>query len=148
MVAGGEVTGADLWSSVHRTGLMADYSISYDNDHGLTRVELTGDLDRDLGDKVITESRVAAAKTDSDLLYDVRRSNSNVSLADWFFLPRRLDALKNPQARATKVAVIVASDDLADYRFYEDVARNAGLRFRVFLNEIEAIGWLSEPAEH
>lgn len=141
------MSNAGLRFSVHRIRLMADYSISYDNDHGLTRVELIGDLDRDLGDKVITESRLAAAKTDSDLLYDVRRSTSKVSLADWFFLPRRLDALKNPEARARKVAVIVSSDDLADYRFYEDVARNAGLRFRVFLNEIEAIGWLSDSGE-
>lgn len=127
---------------------MADYSISYDKELGITRVELIGDLDRELGDKVITESRVAAAKTDSVLLYDVRQSTAKVSLADWFFLPRRLDALKNPEARSRKVAVIVSSDDLADYRFYEDVARNAGLRFRVFLNEIEATGWLSEPGEH
>ncbi|MBT8400692.1 MAG: hypothetical protein KJO98_09465 [Rhodothermia bacterium] len=127
---------------------MSEYSISYDQDHGVTRVKLVGDLDRELGDKVITESRVAAADTDSDLLYDVRDSSANVSLADWFFLPRRLDALKNPEARSRKVAVIVPSEDLADYRFYEDVARNAGLSFRVFLNEIEALGWLSEPAEH
>ncbi len=139
---------AALLFSVHAIRLMSEYSISYDEDHGVTRVELVGDLDRELGDKVITESRVAAAKSGSDLLYDVRRSTAKVSLADWFFLPRRLDALKNPEARSRKVAVIVSSDDLADYRFYEDVASNAGLRFRVFLNEIEATGWLSEPAEH
>ncbi len=123
---------------------MAQYKISFDPEHNITWVELTGDLDREIGDNVITESRLVASETDSDLLYDVRQSVAKVSLADWFFLPRRLDTLKDPEAGSKKVAVVVSSQDLADYRFYEDVARNAGLQFKVFLNEIEALGWLAE----
>ena len=123
---------------------MAKFEISYDSDRNLTHVVVEGDLYKEEGDEIIRQSREAAAANQSSLLYDVREARSRVSLADWFFLPRRLDVLQDPKAKSPKVALVVSAEELGDYRFYEDVAQNAGLSLRVFLNETEALAWQAE----
>ncbi len=122
---------------------MAEYRIEVEAGAHLVRVEVTGLLTKEDGDVIITSSRTEASKHGFDLLYDMRDARTDVPLGEWFFLPRRLDALKGAEAAKRKAAVLVTADEIADYKFYEDVARNAGLSFQVFLEEAEARAWLA-----
>ncbi len=124
---------------------MADYRLELDDEAHLVRVTVTGEMTKEDGDVIITASRTEASKHGFDLLYDIRDAFTNVPLGEWFFLPRRLDVLKGAEAAKRKVAILVKAEEIADYKFYEDVARNAGLSVRVLLDEGEARAWLAEP---
>ena len=66
-----------------------------------------------------------------------------VALVEWFYLPRELEVLKRLPTRIVRVAVVVAPEEIEEYRFYENVATNVGLRLQVFLDEDEAVAWMT-----
>jgi len=119
------------------------YSIVMDHERGLVRVRAEGDFDSNLGMELITHARKEAANHQYRIVCDVRKSRAHVSMADWFFLPRRLGAYKDFKTRNTKTALIVSPGKQENaYRFFETVASNVGLRIKVFLREAEALKWL------
>ena len=114
-----------------------------DDDLKLVRAIVRGDVHKSLGRKIITEARTLAAEKGYGILCDVRKATVRVALVEWFYLPRELEVLKRLPTRIVRVAVVVAPKAIEDYRFYENVATNVGLRFKVFLDEDKAIAWMT-----
>jgi hypothetical protein len=123
---------------------MDQYSLNFDEHLHLVKVVAHGDLPRPLGEEIITKARILASEYDCGILYDVRKASVNVSLADWFFMPRELEVLQGGKTRSRKAAVVVSASEEDEYRFYETVVDNLGLNIKIFLTEEEAIDWLAQ----
>lgn len=126
---------------------MALFKISLDHEKRLVRVSASGVFNVADGHRMITEARRTAAEHSYNLLYDARESATNVEFGSWLELPKQLEVLKDESARKTAVAIIVtnARDDSTGFVFYEFVAKNAGLRVRLFPDEQSALKWLADP---
>jgi hypothetical protein len=121
------------------------YTITPDNKNGIVRVVARGELDKKLGEEVITKARMTAAELQYNILCDVRHAQVKVYFTDWFFLPRTLPIYTDNKIRLIKVALLISSGNQeSEYRFYETVTHNAGMNLRIFLKEKEAVEWLRE----
>ena len=122
---------------------MKRYNIVIDNKRRIVRVTHVGDLDISLAEKMVTEARTEAHNLGYNLLYDFRESFIKVSTAEMYFLPREHNLLAIPKAKRIKSAnIIPLKDKKVDWRFYEVTAQNAGLNWRAFKNEEDALKWL------
>jgi hypothetical protein len=119
------------------------YTITLNHEQGLVHVVAQGEFDLESGQELITAARKNATEHQYHILCDVRASRATVSLADWFFLPRRLAVYKNMQTRRITTAIVVTAGRQENvYRFFETVASNMGLRIKIFLREEDALEWL------
>lgn len=124
---------------------MAQPPFKTDVDHSLKLIHVAtdGQLSKEDGFEIITTARSLAAQHHYNILYDVRKSQVLVQLADWFFLPRELEVFQNSQARKVKVAVLIsAGPEEENYHFYENVIVNLGMQLKIFLDEAEALNWV------
>ena len=122
---------------------MGEYKITIDDSKKIVRVVATGDFDKYLGDEMITKTRTTAGEHGYNIYCDATKAKVNVSVIDWFHLPRTLPVLQDQKIRQIKTAILIPSDKQVDnYKFYETVTYNVGMNLRVFLNEDEAINWL------
>jgi hypothetical protein len=122
-----------------------EYNITLDNENKIVRVVAFGELDKKLGEEIITNARTTATEHKYNILYDVAQAIVLVSLIDWFFLPRTLPVLQNQEMRTIRAAVLIpAGDQERAYKFYETVTHNVGMDLRIFLKEDEAVKWLIE----
>ena len=120
------------------------YTITLDHERGLVRVAAVGEFVRNRGDELITHASLKAAEHRYNILCDVRSANAKVSLADWFFLPRRLAVYRDVKTRSISTALVVAAGrQERGYRFFETVTSNLGMNIRVFLDEKDALAWLA-----
>jgi len=120
-----------------------DYTITLDTEKEIVNVVARGELDKKLGEEIITNARTAATEHHYHILYDVTQAKVEVTLIDWFFLPRTLPVLQNSEIRIIKAAVLIPpGDQESAYRFYETVTHNIGMNLRIFFKEEEAIKWL------
>jgi len=126
---------------------MSDYNLQQDDQLEIIRVIVHGELTKDTGYEIITAARIKAAETGYGILYDVRNVVHHVSIADFFFLPRKLEALKKSPTRNARAAVVISPEITGEYHFYENVTENVGLVFKVFLDAEEAIAWLTETSQ-
>lgn len=110
------------------------------------RVTAYGEIDRSIGEEIITKARKLAAKNNCSLLYDVREATLRVDFSRYFFTPRELNVLTEMPTRQVKVAILVPGGQVKEYRFYETAAGNVGLSVNVFFDEVEAIEWLQGSA--
>lgn len=123
---------------------MDSYQITINDDRKLIEVEAAGELSVEDGKKLITLARKAAGENGYNILYDIRKGFTKVSFHEWFYLPRDLDVLINPQTLHIKAAVLISPTDVVEeYKFYEVVADNVGLRVRFFFEENNALAWLN-----
>ena len=121
------------------------YTITVDQERGFVYVVAEGEFERNLGDELITSARQEAAKRQTNILCDVRQATIRVTLADWFFLPRRLGVYKNTKTRGIETAIVVAGGKQErGFRFLETVTNNVGMNIRIFLAEEDAVAWLVE----
>ena len=119
------------------------YTITLDHERCLVYVLAQGEFDFQSGGELITDARKTAAEHQYNILCDVRKSWAKVNLADWFFLPRRLFVYTDWKTRTVKTAILVtAGKQESNYRFFENVTSNLGLRIKIFLSEAEALDWL------
>ena len=124
------------------------YTITLDAENEIVRIVASGNLNKKLGEEIITNARTTAAKLKYDILCDVTQAKTEVSLTDWFYLPRTLPVLQNLETRKIKVAVLIAPGDQEnDYKFYENVTYNVGMNLCIFFEEVEAIKWLKEKQQ-
>jgi hypothetical protein len=125
---------------------MSHFEVYLDSERRLVRVVASGELFQKDGEKIISIAREKAAENGFDILYDIRAATTTVAFASWYKLPRELEVFKNPRARQAKTAVIVSRTDkaLKDYKFYEIVTENVGIKLRVFFEENEALAWLAD----
>jgi hypothetical protein len=123
---------------------MGEYKITLDHSNAIVRVVATGNFDKYLGDKMITKTRIAASENGYNIFCDATKAKVNVSVIDWFNLPRTLPVLQDQNIRRIKSAILIPSGKQAEnYKFYETVTYNVGMNLRVFLDEEEAINWLT-----
>lgn len=122
---------------------MSSFNILLDHENRLVKVNVFGELYLKLGEEIITKARTTAAEHCYNVLYDLRQSQTIVSYADLYNLPRRLDVYANPKTRRVKSAIILSPQDKAveDYKFFEIVTDNVGLQLRIFFDEDEAGKW-------
>ena len=121
------------------------YKITTDHDRRLVYIFAEGEFNKASGEKLITEARLQAAESKYPILCNVQKTNTNVSLADWFFLPRNLSVYKNPETRFIKTAIVVSMGPQAkEYSFFEDVAQNVGIKIKIFFDEADALEWLKK----
>lgn len=123
---------------------MAEYTIQLDEELRLVRATIRGVLTRETGFDIITNVLRQANENGFGVFSDVRGVDHQVSLADWFFLPRKLMSLQKGPTRLINVAVVIDPDNKEEYAFFENVARNVGLSFQAFLAEDKALAWLAD----
>ncbi|MDX1582622.1 MAG: STAS/SEC14 domain-containing protein [Thermoanaerobaculia bacterium] len=123
---------------------MFSYSIDTDHERGFVRVTARGEAELEEAREVITEARIAAAEHGYPLLYDLREVIVQVSLTEWFYLPRELEVLRDEKTVATRVAALLSSDprQRAGYELYEAATHNLGLTVKLFDDEDAALDWL------
>src|SRR6476661_7341741 len=113
--------------------IMDSFYIKTDHEQGLVIVIATGELSQTEGEKIITLARTTASEYGYAVLYDMRKSRTNIPVVEWFQLPRNLEVFKDEKMRGVKAAVLISPDDEVDkYRFYETVTDNLGIRLRIF----------------
>ena len=119
-----------------------------DHDLRLVRVVVTGGIDRAAGRKMITDAREASFEHGYDIFYDMRSARVKISITDLQAVARDLDVLKHAMASKTKVALVATPEEKKQfYQFYEITAYNAGLNVKSFVDEAEALAWLSEATQ-
>lgn len=125
---------------------MKTFEVSLDNELRLVKVTTFGELFQKEGEEIVSVARRAAIEHSYNILYDMRQSTMTVPFASWFNLPRNLEIFKDTKTWRTRAAALVSPDDkaLGDYKFYETVTANLGLKLRVFFEEAEALAWLAE----
>ena len=120
-----------------------DYTITLDPENLIVRIVVHGKFNKEIGEEIISNARKTASEHQYHILCDVTKAKADVSLVDWFYLPRTLPVLQNLETRSIKTAVIIAPGDQEnDYKFYENVTYNVGLNLKIFFKEEEAIKWL------
>jgi hypothetical protein len=121
------------------------YTITLNKENGFAHVFAWGELTKSTGEAIITQARTEAAKHHYNIFCDARQMTIKAGLADWFFLPRKLDVYKNRKTRYIKTAILIDPGNQArTYRFFEMVTQNLGLNIRIFLEESSALAWLSK----
>jgi hypothetical protein len=125
---------------------MNSYDITLDPENQIVKIKAYGELFQKDGEEIITAARLKAAEHKYNVLYDMREATTTVNFASWFELPRKLDVFKNAATRSVKAAVLASNTDKAvdDYKFYEIVTDNIGIKIRVFFDEAEAVSWLAK----
>ncbi len=122
------------------------YSITLDADLGLVRLVVSGELSKEVGEEIITKTMTTADEHHYKILCDVRQARVNVSLADWFFMPRTLAVYKNIKARFIKTALLIMpGKQEKEYGFFESVTHNLGMNLKIFYKEPDALEWLALP---
>lgn len=116
------------------------HEISVDDENNIVQMVVTGELNKDDGEKVILEARALADETNYDILCDVSRAKIKASMAELFFLARNKDIY--PAIPTEKTALLINPDSKKLYQFVENVTRNIGLKIRIFLKEEDARAWL------
>lgn len=125
---------------------MAEYELTLDEERKFLRATVRGDLAKAQGRNLVVDARTRAAKVGYGILWDVRKANLQVKLADFFLLPMELKELQACSTRSVSVALLIPLHAKDSYQFYEDVASNVGLNVKIFVDENEAITWLSITA--
>lgn len=125
---------------------MSAFDVFLDHERHLVLVTAVGQLTKQDGEEIISTARTLAAEYSYYLLYDIRQATLKIDLASWYNFPRKLEVYQNLKTRMIKAAVIASPDDkaLEDYKFYEVVTANLGIRLRFFFDEHKAVEWLTE----
>ena len=77
----------------------------------------------------------------NNFLFDLRNAPNRTSLTDHYeYVHKRSKQLGFMPA--SKHALVVNPEDMADYSFVETVLNNAGYQGKMFTNEMAAIKWL------
>lgn len=125
-----------------------EYTVTVDKTNSIIRVVASGDFDKPLGDKMITETRTTAGKYGFNIFCDATKAKVKVPVIEWFLLPRTLPILQDQKIRTIKAAVLIPKGvQEENYKFYENVTHNVGMNLKVFLNEEEAIKWLKAKSK-
>jgi hypothetical protein len=120
------------------------YSITLDKERHLVRVVARGEIRRELGHSIVSQSLITAAEHQYDILCDVRQAQIIATFTDWFFMPRTLAAFKDAKVRKVATALLIKPDEQENgFRFYETVVSNLGMKFKIFTAEKDALDWLS-----
>jgi len=122
------------------------YRVEEDAAHRVVRVVVDGEYDRGEIERMVGEGREAAARTNWNILCDMRRARpGRMTPAEVFWIPRQHPSLRAPGASTTRVATVHKPEHSAIAAFWENAYTNAGLQARAFTDEAAAIAWLVEP---
>jgi hypothetical protein len=121
------------------------YGLQVDELRRLVVVAVTGVVDKDIAEPMVTQARAAAVAQGFNVLYDFRGATPNVDNTDIFWFPRRISALQSPQAPRVKAVLLHLPQYRALGQHWENTLRNVGLQVRAFEDEEAALAWLSSP---
>ncbi|HUL55438.1 MAG TPA: hypothetical protein VLT60_00475 [Usitatibacter sp.] len=120
------------------------HEIRVDAERGVVRVEIRGTLESAHVAPMATAAREAARANRLPLLYDVREASpGDLKQTDLFWIPRTLPALRGPEARRLRVAMVHDKEECPIVAFWETAFRNVGLPVRAFRDEALALAWLT-----
>jgi hypothetical protein len=120
------------------------YRVEEDHGRRLVHVVIEGAFDKRDVAAMVAQARERSSARGWNILYDVRAARpGDMGPGDLFWIPRNHPALRDPKARAVRVAVIhpPALADLA--AFWETSFRNAGIDARAFSDEAAVMAWLA-----
>ena len=119
--------------------------ITVDADLKIVKVFYKGELNSSTTNKLVYEARTRAHELGYNLLYDLRMATIKGSFSEMYFFAREHESLKMEAAKKIKSANIIPSNNkLKEWLFFETTANNAGLTWRAFRTEEEALAWLTE----
>lgn len=127
---------------------MFEYQKTIDHDNHLVRIRVTGEIGISDGKLIMVEARTEAIQQKYNLLYDLRAMTSRTNLHDLYRAVRELPVFREIQALHMRTAILHAPDDAGDrYKFYASTASNVGLSVRIFMDEVEALQWVTAEDE-
>ena len=119
--------------------------ITVDNDLNIVKVIYEGELNSSTTNRLVYEARSRAHELGYNLLYDLRLATIKGSFSEMYFFAREHESLKMEEAKKIKSAnIIPGNNKLKEWQFFETTANNAGLSWRAFKTEAEAVAWLTE----
>ncbi len=111
--------------------------------HEFIRATLEGHLDLDKAKRLLVEIASASGPSfDYDVIVDARKTQSELSLADLWYVASRLSELRKAFSRKTAVLCPVERFDYADFLALS--AQNRGLHVNAFNSFESALEWLTE----
>lgn len=123
---------------------MATWQLIEDGNNRLVRIVITGTLDKESYYQALQEGMESASSLGYNTLWDLRETRLETPWADIYFSPKKVEAMKEFGARNTKLAGLVKSDDLAEWKTVETFYVNSGFQAAAFTSEEEALHWLKE----
>ena len=119
------------------------YEINIQKEQPIVHLVVHGELEKDVGEKIITQARTIAKENQCNILCDVRQGEVRAVFADWFYLPRKLDIYS--KTRTVKTAILITpGQQEKEYRFFETVTHNLGINIRIFSQKTNALDWLKK----
>ncbi len=115
-------------------------NIHYEQEHNYLVAKIIGGLTADLLEKYGREINLVASKHNcKHLLNDFRDVNLKLSMMEVYDAPKILEltGIDKTWKRAT-----VISNNLDNFKFFENVSRNRGYNIKIFTNMTKAIDWL------
>ena len=120
-------------------------TVTYNQEDGFIRMEIRGKVDKAVVKELASQTALIAKKYDCYLvLNDAREATSGLSTLEIFDLPRVIvEILTETGLDVHKFKrVLVVSNDVDDFTFFETVSRNRGQKVTLFRNTDEARSWL------
>lgn len=119
--------------------------ITVNHELKVVRAFYKGELNAETTNNLVLEARTKAHELGYNLLYDLRYATIKGTFSEMYFFAREHESLKSEEAKKIKSANIIPNiDELEDWQFFETTANNAGLTWRAFNNEDDALAWLKE----
>lgn|GEM_PF-7063191 len=121
-----------------------DHTISFQADLELIRISIRGKIDDSSAHSIATEAiDLADQHKCTKFFYDLREAELNMTIIELYLLPRDFEV-----STEHKVAALITHTDTEEkWLFLETVERNLGITMQVFLDENEAITWLTTESK-
>ena len=114
--------------------------------HDFIKADPEGKLDLKESKKLLMEvAKVAAPLLDYDIVLDTRKTQSEMSVTDlWYLAAEISDDFRKAFSRSLKTAVLCPTDRFDHAAFFALCAQNRGFQVGAFTSPAEAYEWLME----
>lgn len=121
------------------------YTVEIHHDQRILCVRVSGTIAWANALGLSREMRETARKYEYGILCDVREAALHAGIDELYRYPRETEFLKDPALKSIRVALLTShGKDEHSWEFYEETAKGAGVRVRVFLeDEQAALAWAS-----
>ena len=106
------------------------------------RINVTGFIDKEGFIDLALSGFSKGAELKYNMLWDFRQTKLKADLGAIYFT-QKFEGIKNTIHSQLKIVGVVPEEDFNDWKFVETVYRNAGMVGYAFVDEVEAMAWLT-----
>jgi len=121
---------------------MVKHDIQVDHDQNIIFIEVSGVITEDDYKEVSGKVWALSAELGYHALYDLVDTDFTFDVDVSARLPRQIEQKNAPNAKNSRVALLVNAKDYSRWKFIEIVNYGIGFKTRPFLKKQEALDWL------